>query len=109
MIEKTGDMLANTVRIKDPHCLDTFNYAPIHYAAIMGNVKCTEILLQYSSPVDITTSTGLTPLHLAVKYPDVVKLLLKHKANPKSQTFDKLETVLHKAAIDGCTISVSKI
>lgn len=109
MIEKTGDILSNTVKLKDPHCLDAFNHAPIHYAAILGDVICTEILLSYNSPVDITTNMGFTALHLAVEHPDVVRILLDNKANPNKPNFHNMETPLHTAARVGKLEVVSKI
>lgn len=56
--EKTGELLSNAINKKDPHCLDRYGYAPLHYAAIYGKVTCAELLLQYNCPVDITTECG---------------------------------------------------
>lgn len=107
MIEKTGEMLNNTVKSKDPHCLDAFNHAPIHYAAMLGDVTSTLLLLDYSSPVDITTSMGFTPLHLAVKHAEIVRILLRRHANPNKKNFHNMETPLHTAARVGTAEVVS--
>lgn len=109
MIEKTGNMLANTIKRKDPHCLDAFNYAPIHYAAMLGDLDSVKVLLSYNSPIDISTTSGFTPLHLAVEYTDVVRLLLDRKANPTKRLFQNLETPLHIAARVGNAEVVSTI
>lgn len=39
VIEKTGEMLANTISTREPHCLDAFRKAPIHYAAAEGHYR----------------------------------------------------------------------
>lgn len=95
IFEKTGELLSNTIKKKDPHCLDSYSHAPLHYAAMIGDVQCAELLLQYNSPVDITTKCGYTALHLAVKSPDVARCLLKRRANPNKYADHKQETPLH--------------
>lgn len=109
MIEKTGDMLANTIKVKDPHCLDAFSHAPIHYAAILGDFESVDTLLQYNSPVDITTNSGYTPLHLAAEHSDIVRLLLLNKADPNKRIFHNQETALHVAARCGNSRTVSML
>ncbi|XP_055375684.1 ankyrin-1 [Condylostylus longicornis] len=98
MFEQTGELLANTVKLKDPHCLDAYHQAPIHYAAVLDHVECLNILLENGSPVDITTQNGVTPLHLAVKNNNIVEILLQHKADPNRKIYNTGETVLHVAA-----------
>lgn len=117
IFEKTGELLSNTIKKKDPHCLDSYSHAPLHYAAMIGDLQCAELLLQvcdvvvaffisanslfepirlqYNSPVDITTKCGYTALHLAVKSPDVARCLLKRRANPNKYADHKQETPLH--------------
>lgn len=109
MIEKTGDMLLNTVKLKDPHCLDAFSHSPIHYAVIRGDTLCTKLLLEHNAPIDITTNLGFTPLHLAVKHPEVVKILLANSSNPNKRIFQNLETPLHTAARVGNAAAVSML
>lgn len=98
VIEKTGEMLANTICMREPHCLDAFRQAPIHYAVTTGNLECMQLLLYNKAPVDMTTNTGHTALHLAVQQPKMVSLLLKHKADPNRLTFNEHMTPMHLAA-----------
>lgn len=102
VIEQTGAILSTTVKAKDPHCLDAYKHAPIHYAAILGDCDCTELLLRYNCPVDIRTPMGFTALHLAFAHVDVVRLLLAHNADPNKQHFHTMETALHTVARVGC-------
>lgn len=46
IFEKTGELLSNTIKKKDPHCLDSYSHAPLHYAAMIGDLQCAELLLQ---------------------------------------------------------------
>lgn len=95
--EKNGDLLADTVNIKDPHCLDSYYYAPIHYAAITGNLNSMRILINHNSPIDITTHTGASSLYLGITHIDIVRLLLSFRANPNKSNYHNLETPLHAA------------
>lgn len=99
MIEKTGDLLNNTIRTKDPHCLDSFKYAPIHYAAMSGHAECLQLLIDHGCPVNLTNNDGMTALHLAVQYPKVVQTLLTNKADPHIRNFHAFELPLHRACI----------
>lgn len=58
IIETTGDLLANAISMRDPHCLDAFQEAPLHYAASVGSLECVELLLKHKAPINVTTSTG---------------------------------------------------
>lgn len=98
VIEKTGDMLANTINIREPHCLDAFRQAPIHYAATVGDYECMQLLLKHNAPIDMTTNTGYTALHLAVEQPRIVDLLLRYKADPNKLTFYEQLAPIHMAA-----------
>lgn len=101
-------MLQNSIQLRDPHCLDSYGYAPIHYAIVLGKLDCLQILLDFGSPINITTNNGLTPLHMATRYPRIIELLLKHKADPNGKTFIIGETPLHWAARNGNAIVVGK-
>lgn len=106
IIEKTGEMLANTISFREPHCLDAFQQAPIHYAATVGCFKCMELLLKHNAPINMTTNIGYTALHLAVEQPKIVELLLQHKANPNKVTFYDLLAPVHMAAKIGIVDTV---
>lgn len=109
IIEKTGEMLANTISFREPHCLDAFQQAPIHYAATVGSFKCIELLLEYNAPINMTTNIGYTALHLAVEQPKIVELLLRHKANPNKLTFYDSLAPIHLAAKIGIVETVINI
>lgn len=109
VIEKTGDMLANTIAVREPHCLDAFRQAPIHYAATVGSYECMELLLCHNAPIDMTTNTGYTALHLSVEQPNIVELLLRYKANPNKLTFYDQLAPIHMAAKIGIIETVNLI
>lgn len=107
VIEKTGEMLANTISAREPHCLDAFQQAPIHYAATVGTYECMELLLQHNAPINMSTNTGYTALHLAVEQPQIIALLLQYKANPNKLTFYDQLAPIHMAAKIGIIETVS--
>lgn len=98
IIETTGDLLANAIVMRDPHCLDAYQKAPLHYAALVGSYECVELLLKHKAPINATTNTGDTALHLAVEQPKIVQLLLQHKANANKLTFCEQMAPIHLAA-----------
>uniref|UniRef100_A0A8C5MBF1 Ankyrin repeat and SOCS box containing 3 n=1 Tax=Leptobrachium leishanense TaxID=445787 RepID=A0A8C5MBF1_9ANUR len=55
----------------------------LHLAAKSGSSKCAQLLLQAGADVNNVTNGEITPLFLAVEsgHEDVVKLLIKNKAN----------------------------
>lgn len=106
VIEKTGEMLATTISLREPHCLDAFQQAPIHYAATVGSYKCMELLLKHNAPINMTTNTGYTALHLAIEQPKIVELLLQYKANPNKLTFYDQMAPIHMAAKIGIVDTV---
>lgn len=108
IIEKTGEMLANTISMREPHCLDAFQQAPIHYAATVGSYECMELLLNHNAPINMTTNIGYTALHLAVEQPKIVELLLQYKANPNKLTFYDQLAPIHMAAKIGIIETVKK-
>lgn len=108
VIEKTGEMLANTISAREPHCLDAYQQAPLHYAVSVGSYECVESLLGHNAPVNMSTKTGYTALHLAVEQPRIVALLLHHKANPNKLTFYDQLAPIHLAAKAGVTETVRR-
>lgn len=109
VIEKTGEMLANSISTREPHCLDAFRQGPIHYAATVGSVECMELLLKHNAPVNMPTNTGHTALHLAVEQPKVIEMLLRYKANPNKLTFYDQLAAIHIAAKTGAIETVIKL
>lgn len=108
VIEKTGEMLANTISAREPHCLDAFQHAPIHYAATVGSYECVELLLKYNAPINMSTNTGYTALHFSVEQPRIFSLLLQYEANPNKLTFYDQLAPVHLAARVNATDTVMK-
>lgn len=106
VIEKTGEMLANTISAREPHCLDAFQQAPIHYAATVGTYECMELLLQHNATINMSTNTGYTALHLAVEQPKIIALLLHYHADPNKLTYYEQLAPIHMAAKIGIIESV---
>lgn len=106
IIETTGDLLANAISMRDPHCLDAYQEAPLHYAASVGSYECVELLLKHKAPINVTTTPGYTALHLAVEQPNIVELLLQYKANPNKLTFLDQMAPIHLATKVGIVETV---
>lgn len=70
----------------------------LHFAALKGNTKIIELLLQNGFDVDFADSNGETPLFFSITnpFPDSVILLLKNGANPNIQNNNGV-TPLHFA------------
>lgn len=96
LIQKGADLSAPCNEIK--------GYTPLHIliATSKPRLELIKILLDHNAPVDATTQTGTTPLHLAVYngHRAVVELLLKYKANPALKNKKEL-TPLQLAALYG--------
>lgn len=109
IIETTGDLLANAISMRDPHCLDAYQEAPLHYGCTVGSYECVELLLKHKAPINVTTSTGYTSLHLAVEQPKIVELLLQYKANPNKLTYLDQMAPIHLATKFGMVETVKII
>ncbi|XP_031623706.1 ankyrin-1-like [Contarinia nasturtii] len=97
IIETTGDLLANAISMRDPHCLDAYQESPLHCAASVGSYDSVKLLLKHKAPINVTTSTGYTPLHLAIEQPQIVDLLLQYDANPNKLTYVDQMAPIHLA------------
>ena len=64
--------------------LDFPGWPPLAYAAFNNHPQVVEYLIEKGANINARTETGATPLYLASRYghTDVVKLLLKHRADP---------------------------
>lgn len=79
----------------------------MHWTAENNNVVLTSLFILSGANIEITNSTGQTPLHLAVYYcsHDGVKCLLA--ANANTEALDRYgSTPLHLAAMQGCRACV---
>lgn len=108
IIEKTSDLLANAISMRDPHCLDGYGETPLHYATSVGSYECMELLLKHKAPINATMSNGYTALHLAVEQPKLVELLLQYKANPNKLTCLDQMAPIHLATKYGAIDSVKE-
>ncbi|XP_075265107.1 uncharacterized protein LOC142357345 isoform X3 [Convolutriloba macropyga] len=71
----------------------------LHYCAVTGNITGIQALIQAGANVNIVNDTGDTPLHVATKYPDIVRALIEAQANANMlNCIDRLP--LHCAAIE---------
>ena len=69
----------------DATLTDSYGYTPLHWAAVNGHVKMTELLLlKTNADIDARNDRDLTPLFLAAQngQVDVARVLLTHGANP---------------------------
>ncbi|KAL1490726.1 hypothetical protein ABEB36_013374 [Hypothenemus hampei] len=57
------------------------NNTPLHRAATNGWLATTELLIKAKANINAKNYEGRTPLHEAVRYPDVAHLLIKHGAD----------------------------
>ncbi|CAC5420395.1 TRPA1 [Mytilus coruscus] len=82
-------------------------WTPLDCAAAKGWVKTARVLLEADSPVDPMDKTKTTPLHLGCRYghSDVVKLLIKWKANVTQCDSDGYNCL--DLAIDNNTVDVA--
>jgi cytohesin len=69
---------------------------PLHWAAANGQVKLAQMLITNGLSVDVRDAWGRTPLHVGVRYRDVVELLLSQGASVDA-TDSFLNTPLHHA------------
>ena len=67
----------------DVNARNDFDHTPLHSAALRGDVKIAEFLIEKGATVDAYTDHGETPLHNAAVYNEVemVKFLLNKGAN----------------------------
>jgi ankyrin repeat protein len=73
--------------------------AALFDAARQGNVEALRSMLDEDAAlVHERTPDGSTPLHLAVRYPDAVRLLLERGADPNARDVGDNATALHFAA-----------
>jgi hypothetical protein len=77
--------------------------SPLQVAALNGRADVAEVLLKAGHPVDAADEDGGTPLIDASTqgHVEVVRLLLKHKADVNRRKVASRETALHGAAFPG--------
>jgi ankyrin repeat protein len=76
-------------------------------ACSSGDVEALRALLQHEpSLADTQVASGGTGLHLAVRHPGAMRVLLEHGADPNSRDAGDHASPLHVAAAQGCLESV---
>ena len=90
--------------------IDFPGWPPLAYAAFNNHPQVVEYLIEKGANINARTETGATPLFLAARYghTDIVKLLLKHHADP-SIADQRQETAIdaaQKAENNGATIEL---
>jgi ankyrin repeat protein len=83
---------AKALLVKDPKLIQSCDpdndETPLHIAAHRNHVALVKYLLEHAAAVNARAYNKFTPLHLA-KDPDVVKLLIEHKADLEARdSFD---------------------
>ncbi len=78
-------------------------YTPLSLACAFDNIDITRLLLKNGAKVDAQGSNTNTPLNNAIltNKPELINLLITHKANLNKQTPTKKNTALHIAIIKG--------
>ncbi|XP_055544901.1 transient receptor potential channel pyrexia [Wyeomyia smithii] len=76
------------------------NHSPLHYAVQRNSRKCVELLLTNGANPNTPQVYTQTPLHVAASngFVDIMKLLLDHGADARSQYGKKKITALHLAS-----------
>jgi 26S proteasome non-ATPase regulatory subunit 10 len=89
---------------------DDAGWTPLHIAASVGNVQILDLLLSYDPQPDVNlpTSTGLRPIHLAVakKHIEVVKKLVESYGASLRLKDKKGQYPIHRAASVGSSALV---
>lgn len=90
-IEATADV-NQTLTMAKPELNLQEGQAPLHLAALYGNVEVASALLVHNALIEQRSSVGATPLHSAAKggtttRPQMVQLLLSLRASPSSRGY----------------------
>ena len=82
-------------------------WTPLHYAAYAGHTRIASKFLSHGADVNSVTANGLSALMLAAKngHDDVVKVLLKSKADTALRDDNKLNAIDHALASSNTNIA----
>ncbi|KAL7717505.1 Hspc200 [Entamoeba marina] len=59
--------VANCLKSQTPNIVDSDGFYPIHYTSLFGFDNSMRLLINANASIDVVTTNGSTPLHLAVK------------------------------------------
>jgi ankyrin repeat protein len=109
---KTHDDNLTTIYAGDSSLLNArtyIGYTPLHFAAHLGLVSGTSVLLSHGALTNARDDRNNTPLIIAIELdqPEIVKLLLQNGANIHSVCGFKETTALHAAAANGFPTLIS--
>ncbi|KAL9114678.1 MAG: hypothetical protein Q9227_001356 [Pyrenula ochraceoflavens] len=85
---------------------------PLRHAITLGNTAMVELLLKLGAEPDLHTPSQSTPLfhtieHVSANSPDIVRALLRSKADPLATHSDEMKTPLHRA-VDKNLLKIAK-
>ena len=82
-------------------------WTPLHYAAYAGHTRIASKFLSQGADVNSVTANGLSSLMLAAQngHDEVVKVLLKNKADTALRDDNKLNAIDHALASDNTNIA----
>jgi 26S proteasome non-ATPase regulatory subunit 10 len=109
MLLNPGKFSGKKIEVEIDDYLDEAGWTALHIAASVGNLEMVKLLLTHEPKpdVNIQTSTGVTPIHLATskKHVEVAKELFN--AGASLRTKDKRSQYpIHRAAAVGCSALV---
>ncbi|QYT04588.1 hypothetical protein H0G86_011490 [Trichoderma simmonsii] len=99
---------SNTQEPANVNAVDSSRYTPLHFAAMSGNIRITELLVRSKPDLSARSRQGETPLHLATKSPEIVKILLNHGAKVNAVDISE-QTPLHITSKTGCVEAARKL
>ena len=90
---------------RNPNATDSYGWTPLHFAALMGHMLSTRLLIEARATTDArdTSNEWVTPLMLAASacHSETVGLLLETDVDPDTATLDTGTSPLSFAAING--------
>ncbi|XP_045569100.1 caskin-1-like, partial [Salmo salar] len=101
VVPSVSELLGSAKRV-NVNFQDTDGFAPLHHAALSGNLELISLLLESQAAVDIRDQKGMRPLHYAAWQgkAEPMKMLLKSGSSVNGQS-DEGQIPLHLSAQHG--------